>query len=313
VKRRWPSAKIVAPAHMLDHPVALGDSADGVARCLQIAGDVYRRCDALGLHGYSDAQLARGLNLLRTHVGAQPVWVTEFALNQPLDAAMRAARYRDTLTGLPVEVACLYHWDELGGHDPVHHNPPHRLDLPTLRALGTPSVPPQPAPVRPPVTSVPMSRAHLERGRPGPVRALVLHATAGSGPSDLLWLRQGGSPERPISCHYYIGKTGRIAQLVADHDTAWHCGPSSWRGIEIRGTLNPVAIGIELSNRNTGQDPYPEVQVAAAVALARYLVAEYKISRANLVRHLDISPGRKTDPAGLDWPAFVARVYGEGA
>ena len=51
--------------------------------------------------------------------------------------------------------------------------------------------------------------------------------------------------------------------------------------------------------------------VAAAVALARHLVATYQIPRGNLVRHLDISPGRKTDPAGIDWASFVRAVYGE--
>lgn len=167
---------------------------------------------------------------------------------------------------------------------------------------------------------VEMVRPRYTPGRAlGPARVLVLHATGGSSPSDLAWLRKGGGepPLAPVSIHYYIDKAGRISQLVADGDTAWHCGASSWLvdGVRVAGSyngvarLNHIALGIELENDNTGSDPYPSAQYAAAVALARQLVARYAIPRAQLVRHLDIAPGRKTDPAGFPWPRFVSEVY----
>jgi hypothetical protein len=157
-----------------------------------------------------------------------------------------------------------------------------------------------------------MTRQHYQTGRPGPIRAVVIHATAGRGPGDLGWLRKGGDERRPVSCHYYIDKAGRISQLVKDEDTAWHAGRSRWtidgRVVE---NLNRFSVGIELENLNSGRDPYPEAQVAAAAALTRELVRRYDVPRSQLVRHLDISPGRKTDPAGFAWADFVARVYSE--
>ena len=157
-----------------------------------------------------------------------------------------------------------------------------------------------------------MTRQHYQPGRPGSIRAIVIHATAGRNPSDLAWLRQGGDERRPVSCHYYIDKAGQVSQLVQDEDTAWHAGASQWTidGHNLDG-LNSVALGIELENLNTGRDPYPAAQILAAIALTRELVQRYQVPRSQLVRHLEISPGRKTDPAGFPWSNFVAQVYAE--
>jgi N-acetyl-anhydromuramyl-L-alanine amidase AmpD len=153
-----------------------------------------------------------------------------------------------------------------------------------------------------------MTRPYFTGGRPGPIRALVIHATAGT--NSLPWLRQGGSSGAPVSCHYLVSKAGGISQFVKDEDTAWHAGASRWNGLEVNGSLNAVSLGIELENLNNGHDPYPPLQLAAAAELSRSLMARYGIDPANLVRHRDISPGRKTDPAppSFDWPSFRAAV-----
>jgi hypothetical protein len=155
-----------------------------------------------------------------------------------------------------------------------------------------------------------MTRGHYEQGDVQRIRMVVLHATAGRSPGDLRWLRGGGSEQRPVSVHYYIDKSGRISQLVADADVAWHAGASSWTvdGRRVRG-CNAVSLGIELENLNTGSDPYPQAQYDAALLLTRRLASQYGVPRAQLVRHLDISPGRKTDPAGFPWARFVDDVY----
>ena len=170
----------------------------------------------------------------------------------------------------------------------------------------------------PRITRVAMTRPRYTPGRPGPVRMLVMHATAGHFPGDFNWLKRGGGVvngvDTPVSVHYYINKTGAITQFVDDDDTAYHAGKSTWvvdgqRILYARG-CNPEAVGIELENDNTGSDPYPGPQIAAAVWLTRLLVARHQIPRSQCVRHLDIAPGRKTDPAGFPWQAFVAAVYG---
>jgi N-acetyl-anhydromuramyl-L-alanine amidase AmpD len=154
----------------------------------------------------------------------------------------------------------------------------------------------------------------FEAGSTGRVRMVVMHATAARGPGDFNYLRQGGAPSRRVSIHYYIDKAGNISQMVDERNIAWQAGLSTWTvdGKFISPSCNPVSIGIELENLNTGRDPYPPAQYAAALELVRYLVAKYNVPRKQLVRHLDIAPKRKTDPAGFPWERFVAEVYSAG-
>ena len=155
-----------------------------------------------------------------------------------------------------------------------------------------------------------MTRNSFTPGRTVPIRVLVIHATAGTFPGDRDWLLKGGSLFNPVSCHYLIDKTGAGYQFVREQDTAWHAGRSAWTIDGSRAeNLNPWSIGIELSNRNNGVDPYPQAQFDATVELARDIVRRYAIPRVQLVRHLDISPGRKTDPHGFRWSDFVNAVY----
>lgn len=163
------------------------------------------------------------------------------------------------------------------------------------------------------INKVGMTRSHFEPGNATRIRMIVMHSTAARGPGDYNYLRNGGSDSNPVSIHYYIGKNGAIAQMVDDQNVAWQAGVSAWRvdGRVVNG-CNAISIGIELENRNTGRDPYPAAQYNAALELTRYLVSRYNIPRNQLVRHLDISPRRKTDPAGFPWARFVAEVYGSG-
>jgi hypothetical protein len=143
--------------------------------------------------------------------------------------------------------------------------------------------------------------------RRAPIQLLVLHATVGSFASAVAWFT---NPASRVSAHYLIGKDGQIAYFVDEANAAWHAGKSRWQGVTvIDGSLNDASIGIELENRNNGSDPYPEAQYQAALALSQQIVARHGIARANVVRHLDISPGRKTDPRGFPWDRFVTDLF----
>ncbi len=137
------------------------------------------------------------------------------------------------------------------------------------------------------------------------ISMLVIHATVGSYASSLAWLC---SPQSRVSTHYLLRKDGHIAQLVPDALAAWHAGKSMWHG---ETDINERSIGIELENRNDGRDPYPPAQLRAAHWLCQSLIARYNIERGDVVRHLDVAMprGRKTDPAGLPWPAFADSLY----
>jgi N-acetyl-anhydromuramyl-L-alanine amidase AmpD len=140
------------------------------------------------------------------------------------------------------------------------------------------------------------------------VKALILHATAGSASFDHR-IFMGLEPGYQVSIHYYILKNGEIRQYVREQNTAWHTGDSSFHGINDF-ALNQSTIGVELENRNTGRDPYPEAQIDSAIELFVDLTTRHNIGRAWLARHRDISPGRKTDPAGFPWAEFCDEVYG---
>jgi LysM repeat protein len=173
----------------------------------------------------------------------------------------------------------------------------------------TPPPPPAPAPVVPPVTpgvGLPPPRPSIRwvgspnfnrRLRPDDITAITIHSTANSTLQGVIdWFN---NPNAQVSAHYTIDKDGTIVQHVNDSDRAWHAGQSVWKG---RQSCNDYCLGIELVNLNDGQDPYPEQQHQANVALCAYLCFTYTISPGDIMGHLDIAlpPGRKSDPKGYD-------------
>ncbi len=102
-------------------------------------------------------------------------------------------------------------------------------------------------------------------------------------------------PAAKVSSHYLVLEDGTIIQLVCESDRAWHAGVSSWHG---RTDINSRSIGIEIGNpgHDGGCPAYPEVQVAAILALCRDLVGRWPIPPAQVLGHSDIAPLRKHDP-----------------
>lgn len=150
------------------------------------------------------------------------------------------------------------------------------------------------------------------RGGRSPL-VLLVHATAGHLEGDLATLCDP-SLQPPRSCHYLIAKNGDVYRLVAEEDQAYHAGVSTWNGLEVLNertgnlSLNPVSIGIELENLNDGKDSYTPEQVAVLIALTNRTCARWGIKRENVVRHLDVAPGRKTDPMGFPWEDFKEAI-----
>lgn len=163
IRERWPRARLIAPAHIRNHPIRLGAHADGQAQWDRICGPQLRRCDALGLHAYSVPQAVAGLSQLRSLVsGSMPIWLTEFALNEQLAPAERGRRYRAVLADLPVAAALIYHLDTQGGTDPAHFRPEYRLEPATLAALAQ-EAPAVPAPATTAADTVHYPNVRLDR------------------------------------------------------------------------------------------------------------------------------------------------------
>jgi N-acetylmuramoyl-L-alanine amidase len=159
---------------------------------------------------------------------------------------------------------------------------------------------------------------------------LLLHFTAGStAEGAVAWLTnpQPESPDRRVSVHLVISRTGEITQLVPFDRIAWHAGFSYWEG---RRSMNRFSIGIELDNdgnltpkdggwisearavyqndqvlvarhwkhfREYGWLKYPDAQVQATLEVAQALNQQYHF--LDVIGHEDVHPD-KVDPG----PAF---------
>jgi len=123
------------------------------------------------------------------------------------------------------------------------------------------------------------------------VDTIILHATASSTAKSAI--QHFRNPLSRVSAHYIIDKDGTIYACVPEHAAAWHAGKCYLPYANLR------SIGIELVNRNTGDDPYPDPQILSL----RQLIIEIKRRHPikYLVSHAEIAKpkGRKTDPRGL--------------
>ena len=102
-------------------------------------------------------------------------------------------------------------------------------------------------------------------------------------------------PASQVSCHYLVWEDGRIEQLVAEADRAWHAGRSWWDG---EADMNAVSIGIEIVNggHDAGCPPYPAAQIASVAALAQDICNRHNIVKHRVLGHSDVAPDRKLDP-----------------
>lgn len=135
---------------------------------------------------------------------------------------------------------------------------------------------------------------------------IVLHATEqGSAEQSLRTLRTANRGGK-VSAHYLIGDDGRIYQLVADGERAWHAGGGSWGTIT---DLNSASIGIEIDNE-VGE-AYTEAQIAALLRLLDDLTTRLDIPKTQVIGHSDLAPTRKRDPGSLfPWKQLADAGYG---
>jgi N-acetyl-anhydromuramoyl-L-alanine amidase len=102
-----------------------------------------------------------------------------------------------------------------------------------------------------------------------------------------------------VSSHLVLARCGEITQYVKFTDRAWHAGVSSYEG---RQACNDFSVGVELEGSDTL--PYEPIQYDVLAQVIAALCAAYPtLSKARVVGHSDIAPGRKTDPGpAFDWP-----------
>ena len=123
-----------------------------------------------------------------------------------------------------------------------------------------------------------------------------------------------GNTDREVSCHYFIGKDGRVEQYLDNSVRAWHAGAGYWAGFV---DINSLSIGIEIECPGDDQSfewpnsGYNEIQTQRTAELVKKLAAEYNILPHHVLGHQDVSPYRKKDPGPrFDWSALAAEGVG---
>lgn len=159
-----------------------------------------------------------------------------------------------------------------------------------------------PLPARNPLAHWTGSRNHDARR---PV-LIVLHATEMDSMESALRVLRSRNAGGPVSAHYLIGRDGRIDQLVADSQRAWHAGVGRWNGIA---GINGISLGIELDHAR-GAD-WPAVQIARLILLLGDLTARWHIEPAQVIAHADLAPTRRDDPGPrFPWGQLAAAGFG---
>ena len=125
------------------------------------------------------------------------------------------------------------------------------------------------------------------------IQFIIIHYTGMQ--SEIESLQKLSSVKSKVSCHYFIGRKGKIIKLVPDKNIAWHAGKSRWKSFR---DLNENSIGIELANKGHehGYQNFSPLQIKNLIKLCKKLKRQYSIKPENFLGHSDIAPLRKLDP-----------------
>jgi len=146
--------------------------------------------------------------------------------------------------------------------------------------------------------------------RRSPIKALILHHTAGSLASSYDVL-QGKKSSHRVGIHYLVTDEAkpRVIAMVPETSAAFHAGKSAWRQFD---GLNQSSIGIEIINLDGNVHPYAPAQKEVIAALCADILRRHPgIAPTEVLAHSDIAVGRKIDPGLLfPWAELAARNIG---
>lgn len=139
-----------------------------------------------------------------------------------------------------------------------------------------------------------LSTANVTKGT-NSKQYIVLHHTAtkeGSIKGVLSTLTKGA-----VSCHFVVDANGDAYKIGSPDMILWHAGESKWGKLV---GMNAYSLGIEIVGplKDGG---FSDAQKATVRALVAHLMATFGIPAQNVLRHKDVSPGRKVDVADAFW------------
>ena len=168
------------------------------------------------------------------------------------------------------------------------------------KSQGTPSSPTASASVRYyPQTN--RKTPNVSAGRVIKPTHVILHHTSGAYAGSVSWCMD---PVSKVSYHCIIARNGKRTVLATPSQRTWHAGVSSWQG---RKDANNFAIGLAWEG-DTYQVPLSDDAILSAVEYLLPLLDEYHIPLSNIIRHADVSPGRKDDCSPAAHAALLAAL-----
>lgn len=146
------------------------------------------------------------------------------------------------------------------------------------------------------------------------IRAVVIHATAGSSSSGAVSVMHAGT----ASFHWLV--PGKNEEQHGHF--AWACAPETLAAFHVRNDkshpqvnggerrVNHWSLGIEIVNTQNRQtpDPFSDWQVSITARIVRFCWAKYP-NLKHIVSHARLDPDRRTDPgANFPWEEFKQQV-----
>ncbi len=153
------------------------------------------------------------------------------------------------------------------------------------------------------------SSTNYKAGRTSTIKYIVVHYTANNGDTAENNANYFANNEVEASAHYFVDEN-EVYQSVAETDTAWHCGATTYKHAECR---NANSLGVELCSRkdSSGNYYFKDETVANAIELIKDLMTKHSIGVANVVRHYDVTGKNCPAPFVTNegaWEAFKARL-----
>jgi len=150
------------------------------------------------------------------------------------------------------------------------------------------------ADTKPHINQNPNFKGYNVGRRNDPIMYIVIHYTGAEGTAkNNIDYFNGGN--RNASADFFVSQNGEIWQYNPDLKRyySWHCGggrQSSKGGTFYGRCKNANSIGIELCTHKHGDEwIFYDATIEAARILVRYLMEEYGIKTANVIRHFDVN------------------------
>lgn len=130
---------------------------------------------------------------------------------------------------------------------------------------------------------------------------IIVHHTSGAYAGSVSWC---SDPVSKVSYHCIIARNGKRTVLALPTQRTWHAGVSQWQG---RKDVNSFSVGMAWEG-DTYQTPLSEDALLSAVEYLLPILRENNIPLANILRHADVSPGRKDDCSPAAHAALIAAL-----